>query len=165
MTERVPAGLQTTRPTAAAQKSQTTRARFFIAFASCWGPFSADRRLDAHSDNRVDRGSTLSREPRSGYTFGYGLGSLRSCAWNGGPCGCEDVGNCCRCGDFAESFGRDGSEWRWDGSGEGYGAKTDPRGRTTGGSGRQDDGAGASEQRGFGSRGQTVWGESAETWW
>ncbi len=42
----------------------------------------------------------------SGYTFEYGFGSLRSCAWDGGPCGCQDAGDGGGCGDFAESFGR-----------------------------------------------------------
>jgi hypothetical protein len=159
LTERVRARLQTTRPTAEAQKSQTTRARFFISIrlllgprlllTGCWMRAGAIALIE--EDTTAEAGERLH--------FRYGLGSLRSCAWNGGPCGCEDVGNCCRCGNFAESFGPGGSEWRWDGSGEGCGAKTDPRGGTTGGSGRQDDGAGASEQRGFGSRGQAVWGD------
>lgn len=79
--------------------------------------------------------------------FGNGLGSLRSRAWHRSSCGCKDAGNCCRCGNFTESFSPGGSEWGWDGSGKGGRVQTSCSGGTAGGSGGQDDGAGASEQR------------------
>jgi hypothetical protein len=49
--------------------------------------------------------------PGNDYTFEYGFGSLRSCAWCGGSCGSKDAGDGCGCGDCAEPFGEYENEY------------------------------------------------------
>ncbi len=56
-------------------------------------PVTADLSLDAEECMDVDSGARLSRVSWNGYTFGYGFGALRSCAWYGSPCGSEDAGD------------------------------------------------------------------------